>query len=144
MVGYLQLEDILSGSVQRPQVIMEFNDPHNRSLMYGHQSEILISPIILSHILAQVALRRELRVVLDELFTVGGPEIQFRDPYDYPLSDNIDFQLLEKVVATKGEVALGIFRAAADEHGRHLLMNPPRKQLLDLCEGDRLLVLCCK
>lgn len=143
MVGYLQLEDILSGSVERPQVIMELSDPHNRSLMYGHQSEILISPMILSHILAQVALRRELRVVLDELFTVGGPEIQFRDPADYPVFETMDFLALEKVVAAKGEIALGVFRVAADEHGRHLLMNPPRKQLLDLCAGDRLVVLCC-
>ncbi len=144
MVGYLQLEDILSRSVERPQVIMELSDPHNRSLMYGHHSEILISPIILSHILAQVALRRELRVVLDDLFTVGGPEIQFRDPGVYPLPANTDFQVLEKVVATKGEIALGVFRAAADEQGRHLLLNPPREQLLDLGENDRLVVLCCK
>ncbi|HMB16880.1 MAG TPA: hypothetical protein VKN62_11240 [Pelovirga sp.] len=143
MVGYLQLEDILSGSVERPQVIMELSDPHNRSLMYGHQSEILISPMILSHILAQVALRRELRVVLDELFTVGGPEIQFRDPADYPVSETMDFLALETVVAAKGEIALGVFRVAADEHGRHLLLNPPREQLLDLCAGDRLVVLCC-
>jgi len=100
--------------------------------------------MILSHILAQVALRRELRTVLDDLFTVGGPEIQFRDPDDYPLPAKTDFQVLEKVVATKGEIALGIFRGAADEHGRHLLLNPPRQQLLDLGEGDRLLVLCCK
>ncbi len=111
--------------------------------MYGHQSEILISPMILSHILAQVALRRELRIVLDELFTVGGPEIQFRDPADYPVFETMDFLALEKVVAAKGEIALGVFRVAADEHGRHLLMNPPRKQLLDLCAGDRLVVLCC-
>ncbi len=143
MVGYLQLEDILSRSVERPQVIMELSDPHNRSLMYGHQSEILISPMILSHILAQVALRRELRVVLDDLFTVGGPEIQFHDPAEYALSEPMDFQALEKVVAARGKIALGVFRVAADEHGRHVLMNPPREQVLELCEGDRLVVLCC-
>jgi hypothetical protein len=141
MVGYLQLEDILSGSGERPQVIMELSDPHNRSLMYGHQSEILISPIILSHILAQVALRPELRVVLDDLFTVGGPEIQFRDPADYPLSANADFHALEKAVATKGEIALGVYSSAVDEKGRHLLMNPPRGRLLELRENDRLVVL---
>ncbi|MDR9424804.1 MAG: ion channel DMI1 [Marinobacter sp.] len=142
MVGYLQLEDILSRSSGRPQVIMELSDPDNRHLLYGHQSEMLISPMILSHILAQVALRRELRAVLDDLFTVGGAEIQFRDPHDYPLPASTSFQVLEKIVAAKGEVALGIYRAKADDRGRHLLMNPPRDTYLGLCEGDLLLVMC--
>ncbi|WP_303291173.1 ion channel DMI1 [Marinobacter sp. SS5-14b] len=142
MVGYLQLEDILAESPQRPQIIMELSDPDNRHLMYGHQSEMLISPMVLSHVLAQVALRRELRVVLDELFTEGGAEIQFRDPHDYPLPASADFQLLEKTVAARGEVALGVFRVTADERGRHLEMNPPRNQYLDLREGDQLLVMC--
>lgn len=142
MVGYLQLEDILEAAPKRPQVIMELSDPDNRHLLYGHKSEMLISPMILSHVLAQVALRRELRAVLDELFTVGGAEIQFRDPQDYPLPASTDFRLLEKIVAERGEIALGVYRAQAGERGRHLQMNPPRDQYLGLREGDQLLVLC--
>lgn len=141
MVGYLQLEDILEGAPKRPQVIMELSDPDNRHLLYGHQSEMLISPMVLSHILAQVALRRELRVVLDELFTAGGAEIQFRSPEDYPLPASADFQLLERTLAVRGEIALGLFRKEADERGRHLLLNPPRSQHLDVKDGDRIVVL---
>lgn len=142
MVGYLQLEDVLSDASIRPQITLELSDPDNRHLIYGHQSEMLISPMILSHVLAQVALRRELRVVLDELFTVGGAEIQFRDPEDYPLPASADFQFLEKTLAARGEVALGVRRETADERGRHLQMNLPRKQYLDLRKGDQLLVMC--
>ncbi|MEC7814954.1 MAG: ion channel DMI1 [Pseudomonadota bacterium] len=142
MVGYLQLEDILAQAPRRPQVIMELSDPDNWQLLYGHQSETLISPMILSHVLAQVALRRELRVVLDELFTVGGAEIQFRDPHDYPLPASADFQVLEKIVSAHGELALGVYRATANEYGRHLQLNPPRDSYLDLQEGDQLVVLC--
>ncbi|MDX5329140.1 MAG: ion channel DMI1 [Marinobacter sp.] len=141
MVGYLQLEDILAEAPRRPQVIMELSDPDNRQLLYGHQSEMLISPMILSHVLAQVALRRELRVVLDELFTVGGAEIQFRDPHDYPLPASADFQLLEKIVAAGGEIALGVYRAKANELGRHLQLNPPRSEWLALAERDQIVVL---
>ncbi|OJS99132.1 CASTOR/POLLUX-related putative ion channel [Marinobacter nauticus] len=141
MVGYLQLEDILAEAPRRPQVIMELSDPNNRQLLYGHQSEMLISPMILSHVLAQVALRRELRVVLDELFTVGGAEIQFRDPHDYPLPASADFQLLEKIVAAGGEIALGVYRAKANELGRHLQLNPPRSEWLALAERDQIVVL---
>lgn len=141
MVGYLQLEDILLEKARRPHLILELSDPDNRPLLYEHRSEMLISPMILSHILAQVALRRELRVVLDELFTVGGAEIQFRDPSDYPLPASVDFHLLERILADEGEIALGIYRQQADSQGRHLHLNPPRRDYLDIQSGDRLVVL---
>ncbi|HEY9119389.1 MAG TPA: ion channel DMI1, partial [Marinobacter sp.] len=142
MVGYLQLEDLLSEGGQRPQLIMELSDPDNRHLLAGHKSEMMISPMIVSHVLAQVALRRELRVVLDDLFTVGGAEIQFRDPHDYPLPASADFQVLEKVVAAKGEVALGVWRNHANARGHHVTLNPERDEYLDLTTSDRLIVLC--
>ena len=142
MVGFLQLEDILAESSHRPQLILELSDPHNRQLLAGNQAEMMISPMILSHVLAQVALRRELRVVLDELFTVGGAEIQFRDPQDYPLPASATFQLLEKTLAAGGEIALGTHRARGDQRGRHLQLNPPRNEYLELQPGDQLVVLC--
>ncbi len=142
MVGYLQLEDLLSEGDKRPQLIMELSDPDNRHLLIGHQSEMMISPMIVSHVLAQVALRRELRVVLDELFTVGGAEIQFRNPDDYPLPASADFQVLEKIVAAEGEVALGIWRFQPDGAGRHVTLAPRREDYLNLNSGDRLVVLC--
>ncbi|WP_339802940.1 ion channel DMI1 [uncultured Marinobacter sp.] len=141
MVGYLQLEDALERSARRPQLIMELSDPGNRHLLIDHFSEMLISPMILSHVLAQVALRRELRVVLDDLFTAGGGEIQFRDPDDYPLPASSDFRRLEKTLAMSGEVALGVRRAVADEQGRYAQLNPPRTMLLSLQPGDQLIVL---
>jgi hypothetical protein len=142
MVGYLLLEDLLSEGGKRPQLIMELSDPDNRDLLLGHQSEMMISPMIVSHVLAQVALRRELRVVLDELFTVGGAEIQFRDPQEYPLPASADFEVLEKVMAAGGELALGIWRHQANANGRHVTLNPPRDGYLDLAPEDRLIVLC--
>lgn len=142
MVGYLQLEELLSEGGRRPQLVMELSDPDNRDLLTGHQSEMMISPIIISHVLAQVALRRELRVVLDELFTVGGAEIQFRDPHDYPLPASADFQVLEKVLAARGEVALGVWRDRANGDGRHATLNPARDEYLDLGVTDRIIILC--
>ena len=101
----------------------------------------MISSMILSHVLAQVALRRELRVVLDELFTVGGAEIQFRAPEEYPLPASASFHVLEKTLAAEGEVALGVYRARADDRGHRLQLNPPRGEYLELQPGDRLVVL---
>lgn len=141
MVGYLQLEELVSEGTQVPQMIMELSDPDNRHLLMAYRSEVMISPMIVSHVLAQVALRRELRAVLDELFTVGGAEIQFHDPADYPLPASVNFQLLERLLAERGEAALGIFRQKPDAEGRQLYLNPPRREYLDIQPGDRLVVL---
>ena len=72
---------------------------------------------------------------------MGGAEIQFRDPHDYPLPASADFQLLEKIVAAGGEIALGVYRAKANELGRHLQLNPPRSEWLALAERDQIVVL---
>jgi hypothetical protein len=52
------------------------------------------------------------------------------------------FQVLEKTVAAEGELALGVFRNKANERGRHLQLNPSRKDYLELQPGDRLVVMC--
>ncbi|MBU2953319.1 CASTOR/POLLUX-related putative ion channel [Marinobacter sp. F3R08] len=141
MMGYLQLEGLLNEDERAPQILMELSDPDNRHLLMAYQSEVMISPMIVSHVLAQVALRRELRIVLDELFTVGGAEILFRDPADYPLPASVDFQALQKILGESGEIPLGIHRAKADESGKQLQLNPPRRVYLDLQPEDRLVVL---
>lgn len=141
MMGYLQLQEVLAAVDEPPQVIMELSDPDNETLLVTNQSETLVSPMILSHILAQVALRRELRVVLDELFTPGGAEIMMRSPEEFELPEHADFAAFERAAGAHGETALGIFRARQDANGRWLEMNPGRSARLDLQPGDRLVVL---
>ncbi|MDX1589974.1 MAG: hypothetical protein R3296_13630 [Oleiphilaceae bacterium] len=140
MVGHLLLDDILSQQDRRPQRIMELSDPDNENLLTLPHSEVMISPVILSHVLAQVALRRELRVVFDELFTAGGAEILFRDPAGYPLPEGGDFLALQQQAALSGEIALGICRSDSSS-GPRLQLNPPNGQPLSLAEGDQLVML---
>ncbi|SDW05773.1 CASTOR/POLLUX-related putative ion channel [Marinobacter mobilis] len=141
MMGFLLLEDLLATQSRRPQVIQELSDPDNEALLGGGRSEILISPMILSHLLAQVALRRELRQVLDELFGHGGAEFQFRAPEAYGLTASASFQDCEAAAAERGEMVLGLFHHRAQGNGRRLELNPPAGTLLDLQAGDRLVVL---
>jgi|GEM_PF-2083315 len=93
-----------------------------------------------THLLAQVALRRELKVVFDELFTVGGAEILFKEQIAYFLPEDADFHQLEKAVAEKGEIALGIYRSQAVQ-GRRLFLNPERKAKLNLAADDQVVVI---
>lgn len=141
VVGYLVLDEILQGVPDRPQILMELNDPSNESLLVFDRSEILITPLILSHMLSQIALRRELVHVFEDLFTTQGAEILFNDPADYTSERTLNFRALEQLVASQGETALGFYREQPFADGRHLLLNPSRDFTLELHPGDKIVVL---
>jgi hypothetical protein len=142
IVGYVLLEDILQDLGKRPQILLELADPSNEMLLRRFKSELIISPMILSHLLAAVALRRELKSIYDELFTVGGAEIIFRDPAEYMLEGTVAFHELEKRAREYNETALGIYRdTAGADRSEALLLNPSRNQMLELSSDVRLVVL---
>jgi hypothetical protein len=93
--------------------------------------------------LARVALRRELRAVIDELFSSGGCEIFFRHIADYGLAQGeISFADLQRAADTRGEIAIGIRWAGQDQtQGGGVQLNPRRDEHLKLNENDELIVL---
>ncbi|PAU94808.1 ion channel DMI1 [Aliifodinibius salipaludis] len=142
IVGYILLEEILKQEESNPQILLELSDPDNEVLMSGYDNEVIISPMILSHLLAQVALRRELHTIYNELFTVGGAEIIFRDPEDYELDqESLKFSELRKIAAEYGETALGVYFQNDSHTGQtSLQLNPSLNQKIDLSPKNGKLV----
>ena len=83
LLVHLVLRNVLDGSVHKPEILVDLLDSDNMALFEDYDTEVLITPLIASHVLAQVALRRELNVVYEELFAAGGAEIFFRRVSDY-------------------------------------------------------------
>lgn len=110
LLSFLLLERLLDP--QPPtgrRVIVELLDPDNVELLGRDRGEVIVSPLIVSHMLAQVALRRELRVVFEDLFAAGGTELVFHPIGDYarPGSD-VSFADISAQAARRGEIALGV------------------------------------
>ena len=127
-----------------PGVLIELLDPGNVSLFQHRRGEVIVSPVILSHMLAQVALRRELRAVFDELFGPGGAEIVFRPAAEFGLlGRDASFREIETAVASRAGVALGVRTAAARGRGSGggVTLNPPREQRWRLQDGDEIVAL---
>jgi len=141
MVGYMAVDEVLKERRHRPQLLLELSDPANEELVVRNRNESIISPMVLSHLMAQIAQRRELGLVFEELFTVGGAEIIYRDQTDYPMQSVTTFADLEAVAGLQGETALGVFRCEPDGEGRRLQLNPPRDTPLKLKKDDELVVL---
>ncbi|MDY6974301.1 MAG: ion channel DMI1, partial [Thermodesulfobacteriota bacterium] len=143
ILGYLILKRILPKNFSKPEILVELMDPENEKLFQQRTGEVLISPYILSHILAHVALRRELNVVFDELFTVGGAEIYFRPVSFFNFTKTeMNFKEIGECVSEKGEIALGIRDLSkAMENTGGIYLNPPRNIQFKLNDSIELVVL---
>lgn len=143
IVGYLQLEMLLQKLDHRPQLLLELSDSNNERLLGNRDSEVIISPTLLSHMLVHVALRRELLSVVNELFTAGGAEIGFRtlaqsdlQPGTYTFAD------LRDHTWRRGGTALGVyFAVTAGDPTRQLRLNPDHQAALTLGLGDEIVVM---
>ena len=137
IVGHLVLKNILEESPQKPKILIDLMDADNARLFQDENTEVLVTPMIASHVLAQVALRRELNVVYAELFGAGGAEICFRPVADYDIvGQKVSFRELKGMSANHGEIALGVRL----EKGS-IELNPAQNKTYILQETDDLIVL---
>ncbi|RFF32003.1 CASTOR/POLLUX-related putative ion channel [Wenzhouxiangella sediminis] len=123
IVGHRVVEGLLAGRDKRPQILLELADAANEELARSAGVEAVTSPLVISHLLARIALQPAIRMIFDELFTVGGPEIEFRSPGYFGLSGDERFRDMEAAVAARGETLLGV-RSGSD---RKLALNPSRE-----------------
>jgi hypothetical protein len=143
VMGYLLLREHLEAQGEPPELLIELLDPSNVGLFRRRAGEVLISPVLLSHMLAQVALRRELRAVFDELFGSGGAEFFFRPLGLYGLQPgDHTFAGIAHAVAAYGEIALGVRTGdPATEPQGGVRLNPPADRSFAITPRDEVIVL---
>ena len=155
ILGYLLLHELMKAGAQAPPVLVELTDVDNISLFENWRGEIIVSPVIVSHMLTRVILRRELRAVFDELFGSSGCEIEFRRVVDYGMasasakspgegSTEVDYTFadLQRAADARGQIAIGIRRAGKERTPNGgVELTPGRDQPLRLDEHDDLIVI---
>ena len=129
---YLSLQHILSGQEAQPKLFVETLEEGNRSL-FDNASDVLVTPLAISYMLSQIALRRELASIFTELSLARGPQIALRplQAVDYP--EPIGFDTLATATEQHKEIALGLLTAAGEVH-----LNPDRAEPLTIRDGDQL------
>lgn len=145
LLGYYLVQEILELKASRPDLLVELFDPDNVNLVQGNGAEVLVSPVILSHILAHVALRPELNLVFSELFGSGGAEIFFKRSADYGLAEQeVRFGQIQQAAAEQGDIALGVCLRKSEKIGLEkpsLELNPARDTSWSLHKQDDIVVL---
>ena len=113
------------------------DDGQCKAVSRTHDSEVLVTPMIASHVLAQVSLRRELNAVYSELFGAGGAEIFFRWVSDYGIVDEeMTFATLMGIMTDDRETALGVRLKRGEVE-----LNPEKNTVFKVAELDSLIVL---
>lgn len=140
ILGYLVLQKILKEENLNPDILVELFDKENEKIIKNENAEVLFTPVIISHMIAQISLKREISKIYDELFTVGGAEIYFKSPKEYSLSEEkTTFNALQKEIFSKGDILLGLYYQNPQEE--KLLLNPPKGDKLELTKDLELVVL---
>ena len=142
IVGYLLLQEILNEETRETRLLVELMDPENVGLLGRHACEVLVSPVILSHMLAQIALRRELACVFDELFTTTGAEIVFQPVSGSPWQGrSLTFAEIERDLRARGGTALGVHRRGYGLDVGTFYLNPAKSEVFDLSDADEIVLL---
>jgi hypothetical protein len=138
LLGYFVLRDILQNNSTKPEIIIELMHPENEKLFRNEKGEVLISPLILSHMLAHVALRKDLNIVFEELFGSSGAEIEFHLASEYNFSEKeITFSEIQKNLLSTGIIPIGIKIFSKNK----IFLNPSRKVKWALTDKDEVIVI---
>lgn len=117
--AYQVLTGLLPEQGPRPQLLIELQHAENLALFPAEQ-DVIVSPLLVSYLLAQVALRHELAAVYEELCRPWGAQIVLYGIDEYLSGDApVRFGDLELAAANRGEIALGVRRGPNE-----LLLNP--------------------
>jgi hypothetical protein len=138
---YLMLQDLLPEGADRPNLLIELLDPDNAMLFEDVSDDVMVSSAFVSFLLSQVALNRELAAVFNELTSPWGPQILKEPASRYvDVSAPLTFGDIDRAVAARGEIALGVVRRS--EPGTGLLLNPAADAELQLGPEDAVVLLC--
>ena len=139
LVGVLLLQEMLSREACGTSLLVELMGPENVGLLGKRTCDVLVSPVILSNMLALVSMRRELSCVFDELFTTQGPEIVFFPVAGSPLQGrSLTFSEIEKEVCALGGTALGVHVRSGRTQGSELRLNPDKTEVFRLENKDEI------
>jgi hypothetical protein len=125
LVGLAMLTQLMERYEHRPQILVQLADPANVPLLGRFEVDRILSPLVLSHLMAQVALRPELHSIYQELFSMTGAEITLQRPNSYDLAMGThSYSQLSKKVAKQACTLLGVLPAPARRPRTHPFWIP--------------------
>ncbi|HUQ06764.1 MAG TPA: hypothetical protein VM261_29880 [Kofleriaceae bacterium] len=146
MITLLHLRDIARRTGKTVPITSEILDIQNRDLAaVAEADDFIVSNTLVSLMVSQVAENQHLTRVFQDLFTPGGHEIYLKPASEYvTLDGELPYHAVVEAALRRGEVAIGIRRAAAARDPSAsfgVTLNPPKHKAMRLAAGDKVIVL---
>jgi len=135
---YVTLGTIME-AVDRPHVLAEVLEEENHGLFDRRRDDVMLSPMVVSYMLSQVALEPGLGLVFNELAQPSGTSIALRKVVSRTGDSDANFAELSAVARAAGELAIGL--VSPNVNGGRVVLNPDRDFRWSPSVDDRLVVL---
>lgn len=137
IVAFMVLDYLLTqGNPKlRPHIMVELHDPSNAVYVDHSHNEVLVSSVVVSHVLAQVAVYPQLRSVYEQLLSADGARLALRF-----LPENLHRTFtvgeLRELALSEQAVLLGY-----QQSGGATVLNPGIDQQIKVSEKTQLIIL---
>ena len=142
LLTVLGLKQILAERNLSIPIIIEIEKNRNEEILqYASVDDFIISNVLSTKMLCQVAENRGLNAVFADLLDVQGSEIYLKRAEDYvPLGEPADFHLVTAAASRKNEIAIG-YRTARTGADGGVVLDPDKSVPLVFSPGDRIIVM---
>ncbi len=136
LTAYLSVRRLLEP--EGTHTLVEVLEEENEALFDHTSNDVMLSPMVVSYVFSQVALRPELGLLFSGLIQSTGPRISLCEvaPSD---AAPVSFAALSSAARADGRLAIGVL--AQTLNGGRVLLNPDAGLTWTPAENDRLIVL---
>lgn len=122
ILGYHVIKQVIKKTERNPDFIVELLDADNSIHFEDENVELIISPRVVSYMISQVSLKKNLNLVFNELFKYGTPEI-YLAPGTAIIQKNTEmtFSDIEYIAYSQDKIALGVITKNSD-----IFLNPKK------------------
>ena len=140
MSTYLTLRSILPTDGSGPELTVELLGEENLFLFDEKEEDVIVSPLLISYVLSQVALERELAAVVSEFCRPWGTQVILEPALDLLSADEpVHFSDIENAAGERGLIALGLQRGLGAD--ARVDLNPDRDAEWKLAPDDMVVAL---
>jgi len=136
--AYITLS-VMPSMTDGPHIMAEVMEEENFPLFDQKAADVMLSPMVVSYVLSQVALAPPLRRVYRELAHPTGTQIALRKIKSQAERAHLHFDELSAAVTLQGEFAIGLLSPEINE-GR-VILNPDKDLSWEHHPDDRVIVL---
>jgi len=137
LLTLLHLDNLRKQQRANPSIVLEIEESVNaEALKYIRVDDFLISNLLVSKIMTQIAQNRYLNTVIHELVSEEGNEFYLKRANAYvSMNKEYPFYALVQAGQLRDHVVVGY-----KKYGEDVVLNPPKDELLSFTPKDRLVV----